>query len=654
MVKLPLLFLIFFAGVQAMTAQQAPIRYEVEFPNAAHHEAEVRATFTGVKQPVLEVVMSRSSPGRYALHEFAKNVYGVKITDGEGHPLTVTRTDPYSWKVSGHKGTVVVEYTVFGDRADGTYNGIDETHAHLNMPATFVWAHGMEKLPVSFRFKVPEGSNWKAATQLIPAVDGSYTSSNVDMMMDSPVELSAHDVNEWTVGDRKFGIALHHKGTKEEAAAYANMAKAVVTEAEGVFGSFPQFEGGKYTFLIDYLPYASGDGMEHRNSTVISGTGSLKQSATQSIGTVSHEFVHAWNVERIRPKALEPFDFERANMSGELWFAEGFTSYYGTLILKRAGLSSIDRFAAGMGFMVNSVLTDPGRLVLSAVEMARQAPFVDAATANEPVNRQNTFISYYTYGAAIALGVDLSMRTKFPGKSLDDWMRQMWKDHGDVQKAYTLEDLQTALGNATGDRAFAADIFRRHIAGKEPIDFQGLLAKAGLAVRKRPGNHVWLGVRYNIAKDGVEITDAVVRDSPAYAAGLDRGDKILEFEGKAFKTDDELAKWLDGHKPGDKVKLKVESRGGKKDVEMALTESPGLELVTFEKAGQPVTKEHLAMREQWLGSKAIHPLPELKKHCPVCKRKHPFEYEHCPYDGSALGIVPGQAEAASGGRRRGA
>ena len=643
----------------AAFAQQPRIRYEVSFPNAVHHEAQVLATFSGVTESVLNVVMSRSSPGRYALHEFAKNVYNVTMTDGEGNPLTVNRADPYSWQVTGHKGTVVVRYTLFGDRSDGTYDGIDATHAHLNMPATFVWAHGMDKIPMSFRFLLPEGSNWRIATQLLPAGDGSYTAPNVDMMMDSPVELSAHDFEEWTVGDRQFRMALHHTGTKEEAEAYARMAKAVVTEAEGVYGAFPKYDGGNYTFLIDYLPYASGDGMEHRNSTVIAGTRSLKEAASQSIGTVSHEFFHSWNVERIRPKSLEPFDFEKANMSGELWFAEGFTNYYGPLMLKRAGLSSIDGFTRAIGGAVNVVLTAPGREVFNVVEMARQAPFVDAATANDPVNTPNTFISYYTYGEAIALGADLTIRTKFPGKSLDDWMRQMWKEHPDVQRPYTLDDLQAALGNAVGDQGFAADFFRQHILGKEAIDYQPLLERVGLALRKRPGNHVWLGsLRYQLMDTGMTITGPVLRDSPAYATGLDRGDKVLEFEGKVLKTEAELTKWLDGHKPGDQVKLKVEQRAGTKELEMTLTESPAMGIVTFEQAGKPVTKAQLDLRDQWLSSKAVHPLPEVKKYCPICHRAHPFEYEHCPYDGSDLSIIPGDPNAeppaspGRGGRRR--
>ena len=125
---------------------QEPVRYQLRFPNAVHHEAQIRATFSPVRQPVLEVLMSRSSPGRYALAEFAKNVYNFSASDGQGHPLAVSQPSPYQWNVSGHKGTVVVEYTLFGDRADGTYAGIDATHAHLNPPAALVWAHGFEKV----------------------------------------------------------------------------------------------------------------------------------------------------------------------------------------------------------------------------------------------------------------------------------------------------------------------------------------------------------------------------------------------------------------------------------------------------------------------------------------------------------------------------
>ena len=599
--------------LQAQTSADQPVRYELRFPNAAHHEAEIRVTFSDVRQPVLEVVMSRSSPGRYALHEFAKNVYNFRATDGQGHALRITQTNPYGWNITGHKGTVVIEYTLYGDRVDGTYAAIDQTHAHLNLPATLAWAHGFENHPSSLKFEIPAGSNWQIATQLIPHDDGTWSAPNLEQLMDGPVEISAHAMPEWKIENATFRLSLHHRGTDAEAAVFAHMCQAVVLEEEGVFGALPKYDGGTYTFLIDYLPYASGDGMEHRDSTVISGAGNLNDSASRMIGAVSHEFFHSWNVKRIRPRSLEPFDFERADMSGELWFAEGFTNYYGPLVLERAGMSTLEQFARGMGFAVNGVLTDPGRTIFNVIDMSRHAPFVDAATSIDPNNFSNTFISYYTYGEALALGIDLSIRERFPGKTLDNWMQTMWREHPDIQKPYTLEDLQSTLAETTSPE-FAAEIFRRHIYGMEPMDYEALLAPAGLLLRKAHAGKAWLGTeRMNFSENGGTLTTNTLRDSPLYEAGLDRGDRILQVDGKTLKNSGDLDSWLAAHPPGDHARLKVETRAGEKEVEIVLKENPGLEIVTYEQAGRPVTPEATAFRQAWLSSKALYPLPAIEK-----------------------------------------
>lgn len=165
------------------------VHYELSFPNAVHHEAEIRATFAGVQQPVLRLRMSRSSPGRYALHEFGKNVYNVRAFDGAGRAANLTRPDPYSWEISGHDGTVVVQYTLFGDRTDGTYAAIDETHAHLNTPAVLAWAEGYEHSPVTLKFDLPEHLHWKVATQLLPAPHQMWSAPNLEWLMDSPIEI---------------------------------------------------------------------------------------------------------------------------------------------------------------------------------------------------------------------------------------------------------------------------------------------------------------------------------------------------------------------------------------------------------------------------------------------------------------------------------
>jgi predicted metalloprotease with PDZ domain len=584
-------------------AAQEAVRYELSFPNAVHHEAEVRATFTGLAPGPLEVVMSRSSPGRYALHEFAKNVYNVRATDGGGRALPVSRPAPHQWNVSGHNGTVIFSYTLFGDRLDGTYVAIDATHAHLNPPAALVWARGLESRPVVLRLEPPEGSGWEAATQLEPAPGGAWRAPSLDMLMDSPVELSRHAAREWQAGGQRFRIALH--GEAGELDSFTRMCEAVVREAAGVFGQFPRFDNGVYTFLIDYLPYATGDGMEHRNSTVITAAAAGRRSLRPLLGGVAHEFFHAWNVERMRPRSLEPFDFERANPSAELWFAEGFTSYYESLIQARAGLLDLDGFAAEIGGWVSQVLTAPGRRTFSAADMSLRAAFEDGASSLDPTNRANIFVSYYTYGAALGLGIDLAIRGRFPGKSLDDWMRAVWRAHPDVARPYNMDDLQAALAQATGPE-FAAEVFRRHITGTEPMDFAALLARAGLALRPRQPGRVWLGqTGVNASDRGVLLTGAVLRDSPLYRAGVDRGDRLIKLGRRELKSQRDLDRALEDGRPGERVALLVESRAGRREVELEWQEAPGLEVVTYEKVPLPVTGEIRAFRSAWLESKAL-------------------------------------------------
>jgi predicted metalloprotease with PDZ domain len=290
--------------------------------------------------------------------------------------------------------------------------------------------------------------------------------------------------------------------------------------------------------------------------------------------------------------------------------------------------------------------------VYNVVDMSRQAPFVDAAVSIDVVNTPNNFISYYTYGQALALGIDLSIRARFPGKSLDDWMRQMWREHPDSNKPYTLEDLEQALATATGSKDFAADTFRRHIYGKEPMDYQALLAHAGLLLEKRTGpNRVWTGVQFATWSDqGMTLTNPTLRDSPLYDAGLDRGDRIVEWDGRAPKTQVELDAILARHKPGDKIHLRAETRGGRREVDLVLAEAPGFQITPYELADRQLTPEMAKFREAWLSSKAVHPLPKLSRYCPVCKRAHPFEYDNCPYDGAALRITlpkPGEEEPAA-------
>lgn len=591
---------------------QEPVRYLLQFPNAIHHEAEVQATFSGIAGADLNVVMSRSSPGRYALHDFARNVSNVRASDPSGKVLVVEQTAPNEWRVSGHSGTVQFRYTLFGDTVDGTFDAIDLTHAHLNGPATFVWARGLESRPVLVKLEPAANLEWTVATQLKDAGEGWWSAPSRDLLMDGPIEFSTHKTREWSVRETRFRMALHSNVKEGVADDYARYCQAVVTEAEGVFGHFPRYDNGLYTFLLDYQPYDGSDAMEHRNSTFISNSSELSsRTFVDLIDSVAHEFFHSWNVERMRPKSLEPFDLERGNMSSELWFAEGFTNYYGPLVLVRSSIYDLDQFTNELSFAVNALLTSPGPRTTNAPAMSRMAPLVDGANNGALTNQANTYLSYYYYGETLGLGIDLLIRNKFPGKSLDNWMRALWEEHPDVERPYTAEELQAALARATNVE-FAGEVFARYIDGHELLDYDALLAQAGLAVRKSASGEIWFGAqRLNFPGRGMVINGVTLKGSPAYLAGLDRGDRVVSVDGKEVKDQREWEKILKSYKPGDQARMLVESRAGKRNVGITWQESPNVRVVTFESIKQAVTPEIKMFRQSWLGSKAVHPLPKL-------------------------------------------
>ncbi|WP_294328781.1 M61 family peptidase [uncultured Sphingomonas sp.] len=584
----------------------APVRYDVSFPQAAHHRARIVATWRGVPAGPLRVQMSRSSPGRYAIHEFAKNVYDVSATDGAGRPLKLIRTDPYGWSVAGHDGTVVVSYTLYADRGDGTYAQIDATHAHLNMPATFLWATGYDAQPISVRFTSPDPT-WKVATQLPGGTaPGSYWAPNLQYFMDSPTELSNHMVREWQEAGKTFRLALHHDGTATDLDRFTEKAKKVVAEEIKIFGAPANYDFGTYTFIADYRPWVTGDGMEHRNSTIITDQRSLAQAKDDQLGTLAHEFFHSWNVERLRPRELEPFDFTRANPTPSLWLAEGFTSYYGPLAIRRAGLASVDEWLGEMGGMVSGVVNNPARLPArinaSPQEMSLRAPFVDAATAIDPVE-PNIFVSYYPYGAVIGLSLDLQLRQRFPGKSLDDYMRLLWQTHGATERSYTPADLRAALTTLTGDKAFADQFFDRSIEGSFLPDFTPLLAQAGLVLRAAQPGAGWIG-RANATQeaDGVTLTLSPAQNTPLFAAGVDRGDILVSLGGQPVG---DLAAWNAGVaalKPGMPVELRYRQRGIDRVATLTPEADPTLQIVRGETVGQAPTAQQRAFRRNWLGA----------------------------------------------------
>ena len=633
--------------VAPAVSQGDAVRYHVDLSQRAHHEARIAVTFPGVDQAVLEVRMSRSSPGRYALHEFAKNVYSVSAQNGRGETLRVVRANPHQWNVTTDgASTVVFRYTLFADRVDGTYSAVDRSHGHFNGPATFAWARGFDKRPVRVTFDAPDA--WKVAGQLVRDGD-TWTAPDLQYFLDSPIEISEHWSASWSIpgpasapaAEQTVRIALHHEGSDEVAAVYAELSAAIVDEQIAIYGEPPAFDHGEYIFLADYLPWASGDGMEHRNSTILSSSSSLEDRLVGLLGTVSHEFLHAWNIERIRPRSLEPFDFERANMSEALWFGEGFTSYYDDLTLKRAGILSFESYVSGLSRSLSFFLAANGRRYHSPIEMSHQAPFVDAAAWIDRVNRSNTFISYYTYGAMLGLGLDLELRTRF-GVPLDAFMREVWRRHGRTEIPYTMDDLQAALATVSSE-GFAREFFERSIHGSDLPDYESLLAAAGV-VLERQSDEGWVGsapLADQAEPDGtksIRISAGTRVDSPLYAAGLNLDSRILRVDGESMSAADYEA-LVSASTPGTSFTIEAQGRGERWNSELVVAANPRQHLLTFEAAGREVTPEIETFRKAWLGKKGERALGATKV-CAEGSEVFDFAVNYCPEHGDTLLATP--------------
>ena len=607
-------------------AEAPPIAYELSFPRPQQRWMEVEITATGLPPGPLSMRMSTASPGRYARHDFAKNVFEVQASDGAGTALDPVRSAMARWDVAGHDGTVRFNYRVYGDRVDGTYLGIDDTHAHLNMPASLMWGDGLEDRPATVRFEPPSGSGWRVATQLYPTGDPLvFTAPNLQYLLDSPAEVSAFAERTFTVADPAdpghrpaFRIALHHTGSESDLDRYAEDVERIVREMVTVFGEFPRFETGRYTFIADYLPTASGDAMEHRNSTVLSAPATLAGQRRRLLGSVSHEFFHVWNVERIRPRSLEPFDFEDVNPSGELWLGEGFTNYYGALILQRAGLAALPETLARFGSAIEAVELGPGRRFRSAADMSRLAPFTDAATAVDRTNWGSFFISYYTWGEVLGLGLDLMLRARAadgagPAVTLDDYMRLLWERFGRggattpglVDRPYTAADARAALADLTGEEAFAREFFDRYVDGHEVVDFAPLFDRAGLALRPRAPGRGWLGrPSLRFERGGARVAAPLRFGTPLHDAGLARGDLIVSIDGRSLSSPGGLDRVLRdlGDRRG--VTVRFERRGESMTATVEVVSDPTRELVSLEQLGRRPTAAQSRFRAAWLGSKA--------------------------------------------------
>ncbi|HJQ33950.1 MAG TPA: hypothetical protein VJ866_17345 [Pyrinomonadaceae bacterium] len=514
------------AAAQDSSAPAYKISYRLSMPEPASHLFNVQVDVDGLKgADYVDFQMPRWSPGRYAVFDFAKNVQEFRVRElapptarcaafsGAGQ---LERLDTQTWRVylCGSPNVAVV-YKVYADDLSGTFSQLDKRHANFNGGSVFVYVVGHKQDPTTLKIDAPAG--WKIINgQSKTTAQSEFGFANYDLLIDTPTEVAPDfNVETFEVGGKTYRVVVHSFG--DEGGRRAELAKQVerIVRAETAMMPAPDYE--QYTFLFHFDPTSRrGDGMEHLNSTQIVETAALADRGTfdSALGAAAHEFFHVWNVKRLRPLGLGPWDFTRPVVTRGLWVAEGFTNYYGKLSERRAGLwddaQLFDSYARTIGYVESS----QGSKQTSAVESSLLAPFIDRGSSDQQTNLQNTVVSYYPKGETLAVALDLLIRGRSRGRaSLDAVMRRAYeefylKSANDSYylkgRGYTVEDFQRVASEVAGFDL--SDFFRRHVYGVEPPPYDEALAYVGLRLTR---THEGTRATYSIEKDDKATPEAL-------------------------------------------------------------------------------------------------------------------------------------------------
>jgi len=551
-----LCFVMLCVNAAAIAQSPAPYRiaYTLSMSRPASHLFEVSIQVE-IQTPTdfVDFQMPRWSPGRYAVFDFAKNVQEFRAFDNPDCPddaecirlssLPVTRIDDQTWRVQPKKfRKFQVRYKVFGDDLSGTFAQLDARHANYNGGEIFMYIVGHKPDPVTLKINPP--ATWRITNGRMTRADQSeWQYPNYDILIDNPTELAPDwTQDDFTVDGKTYHVVVHSFG--DEGGKRPQLVSGIerIVRAETALWGAPEFDS--YTFLLHFAADdRSSDGMEHLTSTNIIEPGTLADAGALEgmLDGVAHEFFHVWNVKRLRPIELGPWDFTRPANTRGLWIAEGFTNYYGHLMLRRAKLLTDTQFLRRESETISGVENSQGSRLMSAVEASLSAPFLDRGTSIQQTNLANTSISYYPKGELIGLALDLLIRGKTNGRvSLDDVMRRMYEEfYLKSPKAtyylrgrgYTNEDFVRVASEVAGFDL--KDFFTRYAFGVETPPYDEAFAQVGLKLTREPAREAYTaGITLDREERQKAKIGSVSNNSSAEDAGLERNDVILSVGGE--------------------------------------------------------------------------------------------------------------------------
>ena len=475
-------FLWSLAASGPASAAQAldPIVYTVRIPSPETQYAEIEAVVPTGGADSIELMMPIWSPGYYRVEDYAARVEELKARTLDAVALVTEKTQKNRWRIAtGGAAVVLLSYRVFCAQRSVTTNWIGADYAVLNGAPTFMTLAENRRRPHEVRFELPAG--WAhAMTVLEPAPGGRanhFRAADYETLVDSPILAGRLAVREFEeAGKKHLVVAAGDYASWDGDAATRDLA-AMVAETRRFWGALP-YE--RYVFLLAFRP--GGGGLEHRNSTLSTVRANISEATGRwsSLGLISHEYFHLFNAKRLRPIELGPFDFEKPPTTGSLWISEGLTSYYGNLILVRAGLQTADAYLASLSSLIGRLQTSPGRLAQSVEQSSREV----WTNSNSGVNPTATTVSYYNKGAVLGLLLDAKIRRATDGqKSLDDVMRLAYRRYGGDRGFTDPEFLATTEEVAGVD---LKDWFRRFVSSTDELEYSDVLDLFGLRFASPP------------------------------------------------------------------------------------------------------------------------------------------------------------------------
>ncbi|MEO6522038.1 MAG: PDZ domain-containing protein [Mucilaginibacter sp.] len=573
-------------------AQPTSINYTVTFPEVQAHYINVEMTISDLKQNTVDVKIPIWTPGSYLIREFAKNVEGFTAL-ANGVPLTAYKTSKNTWHIqNGTATTIKLNYRVYSYEISVRTSIADASSAFLSTSGLFMYPAGMLNQPSTIHIVPYQG--WKTVSTSLDPVNGdqfTLYAPDYDTLFDSPIQVGNQDVFGFETGGVKYEVAMCGGGNYDKERLKHDLAK-IIDEETAIFNENPN---KRYVFIVhNYLK--GGGGLEHLRSTVLGATrdGYTNETTYHNfLALAAHEHFHLWNVKRLRPMALGPFDYENENYTTNLWIAEGFTTYYQSVIVRRTNLYPAKDFLNIIAADLSLVDNQPGTKMQSLSEASFDT-WIKLYRPNE--NSTNTTMSYYNKGAVIAMLLDLEIIQQSKARqSLDDVMKYAYQEYyKKQQRGYTDAEFKTTLEKFTGKNLDG--FYKKYINGVDSIDYSAYLKYAGYRVIDTlvDTNYAYLGIKATTTATR-HVVSVVTRNSPAWVAGLSFNDEIISIDGKSIP---DLDKYILTKKPAEAIMIDLIRDGLPKQFKITLSRNPQVKY-KLEEIAQP-TDEQLAVRKKWM------------------------------------------------------